>query len=167
MNKPLEYIDILNTQEFEANGKTYFLEPHMSIERYEISNKLELEIAYATTFKKMHSDMKEVFGLLNENKLANAAVQLNDMIQGVQRIDDKSNHHPVMKYCTLIFNTKDEDRRSWDEKAMDEKINDWKEAGIPITSFFAVVLRSVPGLLPIWREIFQDTSPEKNEQKQN
>lgn len=147
-----KFLDILTLQKFTANGKEYFLEPHMSIERHKVAQKFELEISYSVTFKRMYKGLNELYDLLNNLKLVEASVKLRDTMEGMSRIDDQNNHHAILKYCTLILNTHEEDRDKWDEKIMAEKIEDWQREGIPVTSFFAVVLRSVSGLLEIYRE---------------
>lgn len=161
-NKPLEYIDILESGEFQANGKTYFVEPELSIQRFREKQKLDLEIAHNTSFKKHYDGLKEMWDMLNELKLADATVQLRDILDGLVRLDDKHDNHPIFKYCALILNTKDEDRRRVDEKLVDEKINDWEEEGIPVRSFFFVALGTISGLADTLRENFPSSSSESN-----
>jgi len=161
-HSPLEKIDILNEGEFVANGKKYFLEPEISIERYKMMNKLELEIGYSTTFKKHYKGLNDLYALLNNMKLVDASIKLRDVMESMNRMDDQNNHHPILKYCTLILNTKDEDRRAVDEKVMAEKIEDWEKSGIPISCFFVVVLHSVNGLLESYKEIIQKTFQNQN-----
>lgn len=158
IRKPLEFLNILELQKFEANGKTYFLEPHISLDRYKASLKLELEISYQTTFKKHYQSLEALYENLNKMQLVDASVKLRDTLESLRRLDDVKDHHPVLKYCALVLNTENEDRNAVDEKVIEEKIADWKAAGIPMNSFFAVVLRSVNGLLPIYRENTRDTS---------
>lgn len=152
---PLEPMDILKKGEFTANNRLYFLEPQISLERFKAAQKLELEITFSMTFKKHYKHLEGLYDSLNNMKLVDASVQLRDLMESMKRLDDMNDIHPIMKYCALILNTKDEDRRWIDEKEMNVKIKDWEMEGIPISSFFAVVLHSVAGYLEIYKEISQ------------
>ena len=160
----LQEFDIIGSGEFLANGKTYFLEPQISIERFRKMNEFEIELSFATTFKKHYASLNELKKILNEARFLDSAVKLNDILLGMHRVMDANNHHPILKYCALILNTHEEDRRAYDEKMMDEKIKDWQEAGIPIMSFFSVALHTVNGLHPSLKDVFQNTS-EKTQTK--
>ena len=159
--RALKQVDIIQDESFMANGKEYFLEPQISIERFRKMNEFEIELSFATTFKKHYAGLQELKDVLNEARFVDGAVKLNDIMLGMHRILDKNNHHPILKYCALILNTKDEDRRAYDEKIMTEKIEDWQEEGIPVSSFFQVALHTVSGLHPSLKDVFHNTSEKK------
>jgi len=163
----LKAIDILQNGgfEIEVDGKKtkFFLEPHVSLERFRALQKLQLEMAYATDFKTMYENLKEIYGLLNQTKFADSAVMIRDMIEGFHRIDDKNNYPAILRYAALILNTDEEDRNAYDEEAMTRKIKLWGEAGVPIQPFFTIVLHSVRGLMENYKEIGQNISKEEQE----
>ena len=154
----LKEFDIIKDGEFEANGKIYFLEPQISIERFRKMNEFEIELSFATTFKKHYAGLNELRAIMNEARFVDGAVKLNDIMLGMHKILDNSNHHPILKYCALILNTDQEDRRAYDEKVMNDKIKDWQEEGVPIMSFFSVALHTVSGLHPSLKDVFHNTS---------
>lgn len=161
----LKVIDILGNGGFEANGKKYFLEPHVSPERFRMMNEYQIELSYSTTFKKMYADLTELRNLLNKAEFVESAVKLRDIQEGMIRLTDRNNHHPILKYCALILNTHEEDRKIFDEKLIEEKISDWQEAGVPISSFFPVVLHTVSGLRESLKDVTQSTSEKTNPKK--
>lgn len=163
--RALQPIDIMANGSFEANGKKYFLEPQISIERFRKMNEFEIELSFATTFKKHYAGLNELKTILNEARFVDGAVKLNDIMLGMHKILDKNNHHPILKYCALILNTDEEDRRAFDEKIMADKIEDWQEAGIPISVFFQVALHTVNGLHPSLKDVFHSTSEETPKKK--
>lgn len=163
-NSPLEKVDIIENGEFVANGKKYFLEPQISLERFKAMSQYEIEISFATSFKKLWKDLNDLRAMLNKAEFVDSAVKLRDIMEGLHRVNDARNHHPILWYCTLILNTEDEDRRAVDEKVMNDKIKDWEEAGIPISSFFELVLHTVNGLPGSLRDVILSTS-EKNQTK--
>ncbi len=154
----LKEFDIIKDGGLTIGDVEYFLEPQISIERFKRMNEFEIELSFATTFKKHYAGLKEVKSILNEARFVDAAVKLNDVLVGMHRVLDHSNHHPILKYCALILNTHNEDRKAFDEKIMDEKIKHWEEAGVPIMSFFSVALHTVNGLHPSLKDVFQNTS---------
>ena len=90
----IKYIDILAEGKFEANGKVYFLEPHISVDRYRHMTKLELEISFSTNFKKHYAGLQRTYDLLNKNKLADASVAVRDTLESLKRLDDLNDPHP-------------------------------------------------------------------------
>lgn len=154
----LKKIDIIANGEFVANGKTYFLEPQISIERFKKMNEFEIELSFATTFKKHYASLRELKDIMNQARFVDGAVKLNNIMVGMHRVLDNTNHHPILKYCALILNTDDEDRKAYDEKVMNDKIKDWQEEGVPIESFFSVALHTVNGLHPSLKDVFHNTS---------
>ncbi len=156
-------INIIEKGSFIANDVEYFLEPQVSVERFRKMTEFEIEVSYATTFKRMYAGLNELRQVLNEARFVDAAVKLRDIQEGMQRATDPRNHHPIMKYCALVLNTHEEDRRAYDEKIMDEKIKNWEEEGIPIQCFFDVVLSLVSGLPGSLRDAILNTSANQKE----
>lgn len=158
----LKPVDIMKNGgfEIEVDGEKikYFLEPHISTERFKMMQKFELEMTFATSFKNLYKKLGEVYDTLNKGKFADSSVKIRDIIEGTHRIDDENNFPTIIKYASLMLNTNDEDRKVYDENQMKEKIENWTKAGVPIQSFLAVALYSVNGLIQSYKENTQNTS---------
>jgi hypothetical protein len=152
----LDPIDIIKNGGFkiEVDGEEieYFLEPHLSVERYKMMQKFELEMTYATTFKKLYDQLNQVYDTLNKCQFADSSVKIRDLIEGCHRLDDENNFPAIIKYASLMLNTDKENRKVFDERQMKEKIEIWNNAGVPIQCFFAVALHSVNGLMESFKE---------------
>jgi hypothetical protein len=155
------------TRSFEANGKTYYIETSMSIDRWRDYQKMEVELSFGQSFKEIREGLKEIYTALNaKDRLADAAVLTKNLLAGVATIDE--NRTPtVLKMCALFINTKDEDRTCIDQRRIDEKVEDWSRAGIDHASFFHLALGSIPGFLSAYKESSHDGSPSQSPGQQS
>ena len=165
----LEPIDIINNGGFEITvddaKMTFFLEPHVSLQRYKMMQKLELEMSYSLSFKNLYEKLNDIYGTLNSGQFADSSVKVRDLIEGSHRIDDENNFPAIIKYASLVLNTDTEDRTVYDEQVMKNKINIWNQAGIPIQCFFAIALHSVSGLMESYKENIRNISQEKKKEE--
>jgi hypothetical protein len=148
----------LGKQTFEANGKTYFIEPHVSAARFQEMQLLEIDLGFGMDYKSMFENLKALYGMINEMQFADAAVTVHNMMDGIGLIEEK--HHPIMRYCAMFINREKEDRRKVDELIVTAKIKDWEEEGIDYHSFFQLALSMVRGLKENLEKHIQDTSEE-------
>lgn len=150
----------LGNQVFIANGKEYFIEPHLSAERYREMQLLEIDLGFGMSFKRIHEQLGDLYGMLNDMNFADAAILVYNMRQGVGDIE--SRQMPILRYCAMFINTSDEDRRKVDEKVIADKIADWEEEGIEYKSFFHLAINMVNGLKESYKQHTQDISSESN-----
>lgn len=150
MSKELKRID-LNAGHFEANGKKYFIEGAMSIERYAEFQLYEKELAYGLTVKGIFERLQKVYQLLNKMQFADSAVIIYDVIKGLAKLEDRE--PTVLKICALIINEENEDRKEFNEDLINRKIADWKAEGIDMQDFFYVASVSVNGLRELYKKI--------------
>lgn len=151
----LKTID-LNQPSFEANGKTYTIEGGLSIERYAEFQILEKELAYGLTVKGMFDKINDGYQLLNQQRFADAAVLMNNLMRGVSKMEERE--PVILKICALFCNTEGEDRTVINDDMITAKIGDWKKEGIDFKCFFQLASSSVSGLLEIYRSVTQAIS---------
>ena len=154
----------LNESEFVANGKLYFIEPELSAERFKRMQELEIELGFGANYKHLFDGLKKSYGLLNENKFADAAVFIHNLMNSLAGLEERRD--PIMEYCAMFINTAGEDRRKVDEKMIESKINDWKEEGINYHDFFRLAVNMVRGLKENYLKSIQDISQETQETSQ-
>lgn len=145
---------------FSANGKEYFIEPHVSAERFREMQLIEIQLGFEIDYKKMSQRLAELYQLLNEQNFADAAVLCYNLQNGIADIENRE--MPILRYCAMFINTEKEDRRKVDEKVIDEKINDWNQEGISYHSFFLTAISMVNGLKENYEKHIQDTSRKSN-----
>lgn len=145
----------LDTKEgrFIANGKTYIIESGFSIQRYAVFQKLQIEAAFGVTFKLLYENTHFAFNCLNAGKIADAAVLLHNIMNGVAKIEQREPE--LLKMCALFINTADEDRTTISDDQISEKIRDWEAAGYDINDFFQLAIRTISGLVDVWKKLTQ------------
>lgn len=129
---------------FTANGKEYFVESKLSIERFIAYQKLEVEFAFNGGFASIMKMLDQSFEHLNKGELASACVLVDNTRKSIRK-QDKDKRIPAIDLCSLFLNTKDEDRRVITDEMLLEKQRDFEEEGIPIDFFLHLAANLVTG----------------------
>lgn len=144
---------------FVANGVKYLIHGSLPLGRYQVYEKLQAQIAWGVDFEKQHRDLKKAWDLLNQTKLGEAAVWINNMMEGIAHRVEKR-EHPALLLCTVFICREGEDMTAWDETEALEKIADWKAEGIDAESFFEFAFSLVKGWTAVYRSLSAATSRE-------
>lgn len=147
---PLKKIDLQNGV-FPANGKTYYIESSLTIERYVEFQILEKELGFGVTFKGMFDGLNELWTYINKMQFADAAVKLNNMLRGMAKLEEKE--PAVLKICALYINEANEDRSVITQDMITHKIQDWKAEGYDMADFFQVAFTLVPGFIDAYQRV--------------
>lgn len=146
-----------NENKFMANGKEYFIETHLSVGRFCEYQILQAELAQGMTVKKYMEKTAVLYQLINQQRFADAAVTLRQMMDGMLTLEAKE--PVVLKLCTLFINTADEDRTTWGNDLVVNKMADWKAEGIAADDFFQVAFTTVPGYIDAYNKLTQSITP--------
>jgi len=149
---------------FKANGKKYYIETSLSVDRWKEKDALELQLGLGVSFNDVMTRLREVWELLNKLKLAEAIVKIYDIMNGLTNIEKR--HSPILLYCTLFINEENEDRRYWNLDLANSKLKDWNEEGIDVGFFLTIAFSSVKGLKEFYLKTSQDFSNE-NQTEEN
>lgn len=155
------------TRTFEANGRRYTAVTSLTVERYEAYELYQAEIGIGRTFEEIQASINRAFELCNEvasphgkKVFAELAVTLHDLSIGCTLVGT-TQPHAVLKLCALFLVRDGEDLRTIDDQLVQDKIEDWKAAGIDMGYFFGFALRSIPGFLAAYRAASQTSSPQE------
>lgn len=154
MNK-LKKLDPAATS-FEANGKTYYIETELSIDRFHEYQIYEKEAGFGMSFKSLVEALKDAYLDLNQMKAADASVKLHNVLTGISKTAEKE--FVLFKICALFMNTADEDRGIINDDMIARKIEDWKE--YEANGFFMQALNTVDGFFQIYNEMHRIISGE-------
>jgi hypothetical protein len=116
------------------SGKKYIVYPTMTTYRFEVFERMQIEMEYGVTLSAFRKEVSDTYDLLNKAKPADAAVKLYNIVSGVSRIENKQ-PHPLLLICTLFICEESEDQSTWNEADAAEKVADW--AGVDIAFFLA------------------------------
>lgn len=148
----------LTKKEFMANGHKYIISNKISIRRYAEHQKLGLKLAYGLDISEFFKNLKNAYNHLNNQKFADSAIIIHNLMNGVSKVEESSRVHPGLKMAALFINREGENLAEIDENLINEKIEDWTKEGYDPSDFFTLALSSISG----FREIFQE-SIQKNE----
>jgi hypothetical protein len=137
----LKSIDFESGQ-FDANGKTYYLESKLTVARYCEFMILQRELQMGMSIEEIYTGMIDQRKLLNQMRFVDASVHCDKFVTHCIKLKEKE--PTVMKICTLFINTEDEDRAVWNNDLVVRKLADWKKEGINVSDFFEVALTLVP-----------------------
>jgi hypothetical protein len=126
----------LQKGEFIAGGRKYVVNGDISIARYCELQNLEMELHTGGPLAEHVKRLIDLKGLMNGLRFVDAAVLLDDMIQGRAKIGYKEPH--VLRYCALFCDYEGEDTTVYNETIMTQKINDFKASGLSFRFFFAL-----------------------------
>lgn len=138
--KELKSLD-WSQQSFNANGKKYLLEKHLSIQRAVYAEAARIELESGLRFGKYTEDWQKLWNLLNDKEkshFGDISVIVYNHLRSFNNFIE--NTHPVLKIAACFINEENEDRRSINDDLVNKKVNDWMEEGITMNSFFHLVL---------------------------
>lgn len=141
-----------NCKDFIANGKRFYVNPVLSISRYEEYEKLQPRLAYDIDFETLFRLQKQQYQLLNDRKFADAAVISHNLMNSIKDLMDNKREHPALMMCALAIVGENEDPGTYDEKTQIEKINDWRAEGFAIEDFFLFAASIMKGLPQAYSE---------------
>jgi hypothetical protein len=136
------------------DGPTYTATESLSVPRYRVFQKRQVEFGFSGTFKAICEDLDKIWADLNTQKLGAAAQKVGNLRDGITF----AGHGRVtgLEVCGLFFNAPDEDPITYNHDAMKAKLLKWEEAGVAVDFFFRQAAARVNGFY----ERFTQSSPE-------
>ncbi|RIV23599.1 hypothetical protein DYU11_11500 [Fibrisoma montanum] len=141
---------------FVANGHTYYVEREgrLSVERDGWLEKFGLYATLGRQSTVLVADMRRVHDALNDGKLADAAIIVDNIIKAAADMSIKA--APLYYICTLFINREDEDRKSYSLELGKQKIADW--SGISAFFFSHLALSYLQITAESWKSLIQSIS---------
>ncbi len=138
---------------FEAGGIAYTATESLSVPRYRVFQKRQVEFGFSGTFKGICEDLDKIWADLNKLQMGAAAQKLGNLREGITF----TGHGRVngLELCLLFFNSKDENAVEYNHQAMEAKKAIWEAAGITADFFF----RQAAARVADFYERFTQSSP--------
>lgn len=142
-----------DAESFEAGGITYTATESLSIARYKVFQKRQVEFGFNGTFSGIAKELDAAWAALEANKLGTAAKTLGNLMDGVTY----AGHNRIVgvEVCALFFNAPGENAGAYVHADMLAKMQAWEDAGLDVGFFFQQTARRVPGFY----ERFTQSSP--------
>lgn len=162
MKKQLKRLDLTKST-FEANGNKYIIEAELCMDRYIEFEKLQLELGFDITLDGFYDLLKNLYGLINDQKFLDAGVRVYDALTRIKNGIETRNH-PMFYLCALFINREDEDRTVLEPELMNSKIEDWRKEGYAVNDFFTLAFNLVNNYIEIYQDVLKNIL--KNVQKE-
>lgn len=143
---------------FMANGKKYIISNSISTERYKEYEKLEPKLTYGVGFEELFRNVKKAYELVNQQKFADSAVVLHNIMAGIKEVEDPKRIHPALTMCALVINLEGEESARYSKEMVASKVEDWTAEGLDMIDFFILALKSIKGFRLTYLEYIQNES---------
>ena len=150
---------------FECQGRTFYIRPEPSFNRYRELQKLILEFSFSATFVDIFKNVHTAYDFLNGNSIrpADAAVTLHNIMVGVKALEDKDD--AALRICALFMDEEGEDPTVCDEGKMREKIDCWAKE-LSVTPFFQFAANCVPYWMNAYKLVSQNGLKKEREKEE-
>lgn len=120
---------------FKANGKIYTVEKEIHPNRLIQALKIMPYIFHHRT--EFYKDLHFILDNIHSFKIEDAKEKIIELYKKVELVYNikKPEDMPVIRYCALIINYENEDRSSFNEKLIEEKVYDWNVEPYAYNSF--------------------------------
>lgn len=146
---------------FTANGHTYHIGDSLSLSRYQEYEKLQSHVGFGTDYMGIVARLKEIDQHLNKVQFSKAAVATHNLMNGLAKKAD-GQAHPTLMICALFINREGENAALYNEKLMEEKIEDWQKEGLGMEGFFDLAF----SLMRTYNDGFSAPSPRSSAEKE-
>ena len=143
---------------FMANGKKYVISNSISVERFKEYEKLEPRLTYGVGFEELFRNVKKAYEAVNQQKFADSAVILHNIMAGIKEVEDSKRIHPALTMCALVINLEGEESAKYSKEMVANKIEDWTAEGLDMIDFFILALKSIKGFRLTYLEYIQNES---------
>lgn len=142
----------INATSFEVDGVVYSASEDISIKRYKILQKLELQFGFDASFKSLLQAHYDIRNAINERKGISEISYINE---GVLRGFENVNRQEVFQLhvMALWYNAPDEDILTYNHEAILAKMNRWEAAGLSMGFLFAKAAACVRGFREAWQRL--------------
>lgn len=148
-------IDI-SVKEFIANGKRYFIEDNISLDRLIKMELIEVELGYGRSLSEIMATQVAAMNDINKQQQGEAYIKLYNNVRSMEQMQQRMPY--VLRFCALIINEENEDRKVITEEMINNKISDWRKEGLKPEPFFTITAKSSPGFLELYKKLIQNTS---------
>lgn len=155
MNNQVKKLDP-NSGSFMANGKKYIVSNSISVERFKEYEKLEPKLTFGVGFEDIFRNVRKAYDLVNQQKFADSAVILHNIMSGIKDIENPSRIHPALAMCALVINVEGEESARYTKEMVENKVADWIAEGYDMLDFFLLALRSIKGFRATYLEFTQE-----------
>lgn len=150
------------TRRFEAGGRWYQVHDTLTVDGFQHLEELRIEMEAGNTVGDLIKLTKQAYTLLNQGKMADAAVSLYNALNIEERVLE-GRPQAWLLALTLFVRPEGADLSKWSESEAAEWIKEWNEEGYSVTDLFNLAFSVREKLDTGFSLNFPDTSVEAGE----
>ena len=132
----------MDANSFPCKGRKIIIHSSLNAERYGHFQRLQVAAGFGSDYQTLYQTLHKAYGLMNQMRIADAAVSLNGALEGVaRRVNNQAD--PLLLICTLFMVPEGANLATWNEAEATELIRDWSEDAYDIRDFFTWAFRLV------------------------
>jgi len=151
-----------DTRRFEAGGRWYQVHDTLTVDGFQHLEELRIEMEAGNTVGDLIKLTKQAYTLLNQGKMADAAVSLYNALNIEERVLE-GRPQAWLLALTLFVRPEGADLSKWSESEAAEWIKEWNEEGYSVTDLFNLAFSVREKLDTGFSLNFPDTSVEAGE----
>ena len=142
---------------FIADGRKFIITDSLPIDYFMEFERLQNTMGFNMTFKQIFDKLKDIYTVLNSNKILDAGIKLHNLMSGIaERVDGKL--HPALEICALFIVEEGEDRNVYSKEVSKSKIDAWRKEGYDMQDFFTLAIGLVAGFTEIYVDFMENIS---------
>ena len=123
------------TNAFPAMGVNFIVHSSIGVGPFRHFQRLQLMVGFGGDYAHVYKGLEKAYTQLNTMKVADAAVTLNGLLEGVGRKKQQL-PDPLLLLCSLFIRREGADLSTWTEAEAAEDIALWEADGYDVASFF-------------------------------
>ncbi|MGI4735044.1 MAG: hypothetical protein ACRYG7_07690 [Janthinobacterium lividum] len=154
----------ISADSFEIDGIVYSASEDISIKRYKVLQKLELQFGFDSSFRGLLQAHHDVRAAINDRKGISEIAYINE---GVLRGFENINRQEVFQLhvVALWYNAPFENILEYNHEAMVAKMNRWEAGGLGMGFLFAKAAACVRGFRDAWQRLAEEEEAEREDQE--
>jgi len=146
----LRKLDFSKDKYFECGGRKFYVHDTLSFVRWREMQRINMEFGYSATFIDIYNNLDKAVQEFNKHEYFNMAVIINNIQNGIIRIDKKDD--PSQRLCALFINEEGEDLTVINDGIIRSKIDCWNKE-LDASPFFYLASNLVNGWMSAYEKI--------------
>ena len=168
----LRKLDFEKDKYFECGGRKFYVHDTLSFVRWREMQRINLEFGFSASFIDIYNNLDKAVQEFNKHNYFNMAVIINNIQNGVIRLDKKDD--PAQRICALFINEEGEDITVINDGIIKSKLDCWNKE-LDSLPFFYLASSLVKGWMSAYEkvsrsgltELANENDPLKENEKKN
>ena len=142
---------------FTADGRKFIITDSLPVDYFMEFERVQNSMGFNMGFKQIFDKLKDIYSLLNSNKLLDAGIKLYNLMGAVaEKVDSKI--HPDLEICALFIIEEGEERTVYNKETSKSKIDAWRKEGYDMQDFFTLAINLVVGFTESYVDFMENIS---------